>query len=116
MGIIQPKTYNEALRFFRCLKIKELVPELTGENVEEMYDFITENMYNKISVAGGMLSFTTSTGDIVKTIPVAVSTSYDQIALTALPFNVVNTTSGDSGCGCSGCSSNNNNNNNNNNG
>lgn len=123
---IKPRTYNEILRLTRCMAMKNYIPDLTDEKIEEMYNYLSQNPQNRISLTPEMLSYVNAAGEtesatVLKTAPTG-GFSFDRIILGATTFNVLNhrTQSSDGdvgGCsGCSGCSSNNNNNNNNNNG
>ena len=118
---IKPRTYNEILRLTRCMAMKNYIPDLTDEKIEEMYNFLTQNPQNRISLTSEMLSYVNAAGETESATVIDAPTgtfSFDRIILGATTFNVLNNrrTSDSSGCsGCSGCSSNNNNNNNNNN-
>ncbi|MBQ7400070.1 MAG: hypothetical protein IJW06_06410, partial [Clostridia bacterium] len=114
---IKPKTYNEAVRLSGCLEIKKYIPNLPDEKIEEMYNFLSQNEKNKISVTPEMVSFINASGEtesaMVIEAPSTVALSFDHIILGAAAYNVMHRpTSNSSGCGssCGGCSTNNNNN------
>lgn len=39
---IKPRTYNEILRLTRCMAMKNYIPDLTDEKIEEMYNYLSQ--------------------------------------------------------------------------
>ena len=111
---IYPKTYNEVMRFKRCMQLKTYIPECDDEMAEKAYLFVSEHPENKVSCSGNMLSFMNYAGEVVFTMALAsVAQGITSIELTGLTFSVTQPYVYSGGDG--GVSGNNNNNNNNNN-
>ena len=111
---IQLRTYNEALRFSRCLEVRKYAPKISDQIIGKMYNFLSENPAHKIGMSKDMLYFVNAQGMQAAAFAVATTEGFDRLEMSTAFFHVVNaSTSSDSGCG--GCASNNNNNNNNNN-
>jgi len=119
MYTIRPKTYNEILRFKRCVQLKTYVPEMDGELLKRVYDFIGENPNNRILISKGMISFMRGTEQVADNIAIGEagteSQNYTLITLTPAILNISRPfdSLGDSSGGSSGNNNNNNNNNNN---
>ena len=112
---IYPKTYEEVMRFKRCLQMKTYVAGVQDELVEKAYHFLGENPGNKISASEGMLSFTDLAGNVVfNTAAIAMAGGATALMLTGQTISVTRPYIGGGG-GDGGTSGNNNNNNNNNN-
>ena len=112
---IYPRTYEEVMRFKRCMQAKTIVPEIDEETLEKMYNFVGEDVRNKVSVSGNMLSFTDFANNVVFSMAVTMNLqSITALELTGRTFSVSRPYSYSGGDG--GSSGNNNNNNNNNNG
>ena len=112
---IHPRTYNDALRLYRCLEVRKYAPALTDEIVEDMYRFLSGNPKNTIGLSNGTIYYPEAGGEKTEAHTVETVTGFDHLVFSTTFFSVVNTASDNSGCGGCGCSSNNNNNNNNNN-
>ncbi len=110
-----PKTYNEALRMARCEAVRDYMPNLPLERVQEMYQFLTENPENRVMVADNMLLFQPVDGELRPICAVEPITGFDSLTLGWDLFHVLGSFRS-SGSDDSGISGNNNNNNNNNNG
>ena len=107
---INVRTYNEALRFSRCLEIRKYAPNVTDRMIGDMYQFISQNPNHKVGISNGMIYYVNAEGEKSEVHAVDTVAGFDHLVLSSVFFRVVNTaSSSDSGCG--GCSSNNNNNN-----
>lgn len=111
---IKPKTYNEALRLSRCLSLRQYARSLTDEMIENMYNFISEDVSNKIGLSEGIIYFVDANGETKSSFAIETNQGIGNVVLGAEFFRLKNQVSSDTS-GCGGCSSNNNNNNNNNN-
>lgn len=124
---IKPRTYNEVLRYSSCMAMKNYVPELTNEKIEEMYQFLCKHPLNCIILTPEMMCYVNSAKEteyvtVLESVPTG-GIMFDRVILNANKYNVISngringsagSTGGCGGCSsCSGCSSNNNNNNNN---
>lgn len=114
LSSIRPKTYNEALRLSRCYNIRKYAPDITEQQLVDIYNFISENPQNKVGISNSTVYFVNAAGEKTEAYTVNTAEGFDQLVIGYAFFKVVNTATS-SGCGGCGCSSNNNNNNNNNN-
>jgi len=114
---IEPKTYNDAVRLSKCLKLRDYIIDITDKMLEEMYMHLSASKKNVIGASDGQLYLINDEGDKVSVYSYNKSpnATYDRIVVSDEKFSVINSQSDSSDSGC-GCGSNNNNNNNNNNG
>ena len=113
---IKVRTYSEALRFSRCLTLRNYAPSITDKMIGDMYAFLSANPLNVISMSNGMIHYVDAAGNKTDAHAVETRAGFDYVVMNEAYFRVTNTASSNDSGGCSGCSSNNNNNNNNNNG
>ena len=97
----------------RCTTLKNMIPQLTPEQMDRIYDFISRPDCS-VTISNGILSLVEPNDVTVETIPVPASSSYNYILLSGSILHISRPTNYSSG-GDSGSSGNNNNNNNNNN-
>ena len=113
---IRPKNYKEVVCLKQCQMLQRNVPDLTDEQMEEIFRFV---MVDGNMVVGNPGNITLRSGDgtVVRSFTVAapVGRTYDSIMLTAAVCRITYpyVASGDSDGGVSGNNNNNNNNNNN---
>lgn len=115
---IRPKNYKEAICLKQCLQLKNKVPDLNENQLEEIFRFVMEDS-NFVSVTPGLISLRRGGGEVVKSYSIAAPSesgrSFDSILLTAAVCRVTYPYVASHSDGDSGSSGNNNNNNNNNN-
>ena len=113
MESIKPKTYNELMRYKRCLEFGKLFPKMNNELFDKIYHHMEASDKNNIDFADGKLTFFEG-AQAMETIAIAVGTAITAIHFSALSLEIHRpATYSDTGDG--GSSGNNNNNNNNNN-
>ena len=122
----EPETYEELIRMKRCIELTKYY-ELTEEDLEKIYNFLTENKDGKVNC--GKQNIALIAGKNIKDAIVipsrCVSSSIDGIMMSNTVFNVIPhytppsnsdySGDGDSSSGSSYSNTNTNNNNNNNN-
>ncbi len=109
-----PKTYNDALRMARCKEVCKYIPNLTQEQIMEMYCFISEDPNHLVLIFNNLLYFRDANGAEREIYPVEPITGFDSLTMGSSVFKVLTHFQTSRG-GTSGISGNNNNNNNNNN-
>ena len=116
MHSIKPKTYNELMRYTRCLRLKGMVKDMDDALFAKIYRFITESSSHAVALVGDALMFYVG-ADEVETVAVQTIGTFNSATLTYAALNIAwpttHTSSGSDG-GVGGNSNNNNNNNNNN--
>ena len=115
MQSIKPRTYNELMRYRRCLELQRTVPQIDSTLFEQIYQHICASGSNSIGVTDGILTFYQG-GEAVQSIAVAVSTAYTAIRLSSTALDIQRPFSGFDSLDSGNSGNNNNNNNNNNNG
>ena len=114
MALPRPKNYNDIVRLKRCTTLHRTIPQLTPENIEQIYEFISRPSCS-VTVSNGVLSLRDEKDVVVSTFTVPVTTAYNYILLSNTTLYIAHP-AGSGGDGDGGSSGNNNNNNNNNNG
>lgn len=98
----------------RCLTLQNMIPQLTSEQLERIYNFILQPDCS-VTVSNGVLSLRNAEDVPVDTFSVPKSTAYNYILLSSSILHISSPSSSVGGSD-GGSSGNNNNNNNNNNG
>ena len=126
--MVDIRTYNDVKRLSKCMTLRNYIPDLTDETIEEVYYFLNENSHNMVVVSPEMISYIDSYGKTAyaTVLDMITAAEFERIVVSEADFSITfpqykrGTNASGGGSGCSGCtsgrSSNNNNNNNNNNG
>lgn len=114
--IKEPETYEELIRKKRCIDLTKYY-ELSEDELEQIYDFLTENKNGVVKCGDQNIALVVGDNNAEATVILArcISTAIDGIVMSNNTFNVISHYTSSSDYSSSGGSSSNNNNNNNNN-
>ncbi len=114
---IQPRTYQEAITLARSLLVRKYAPDLSDEQLEKIYHFISSSPQHRVYISNNILKFSDRPGHFPETFPVENTIEgFQNLHLSAASLSVFGNfprASSDAGGGVSGNNNNNNNNNNN---
>lgn len=61
---IRPKSYNQTMRLFNCVSLSKYVPKLPNEYIEQIYNYVSQNANNRVTLTHEELSYINASGKV----------------------------------------------------